>query len=194
MADDSEPERLGLRYLTLAYRGRKVVDKHMISSGLSLARWKVLEILDGKGSIRQKALAQELGFAERSVTQAVESLSGDGLVERMPDPADGRAKLVTLTDEGAAALAAGTKAGAQVLQRIFGTLDRKQLASLDKLLNVIDDASDAELIQELLDRSLNERLRISGGDQRVLVVGLKVADLLDRDEAQVGALRGGDPA
>ena len=141
MAVDSEPERLGLRYLALAYRVRKVVDKHMISSGLSLARWKVLEILDGKGSIRQKALAQQLGFAERSVTQAVESLASDGLVERMPDPADGRAKLVTLTDEGAAALAAGTKAGAQVLQRIFGTLDRKQLASLDALLNAIDDAA-----------------------------------------------------
>ena len=87
------------------------------------------------------ALAQKLGFAERSVTQAVESLASDGLVERTPDPADGRAKLVTLTDEGTAALAAGTKAGAQVLQRIFGTLDRKQLASLDALLNVIDDAA-----------------------------------------------------
>ncbi|MDT7762877.1 MAG: hypothetical protein QOC63_2297, partial [Mycobacterium sp.] len=93
MVDDYKPERLGLQYLNLAYRIRKVVDKHMVTSGLSLARWKVLEILDGKGSIRQKALAQELGFAERSVTQAVESLAGDGLVERMPDPADGRAKL-----------------------------------------------------------------------------------------------------
>jgi DNA-binding MarR family transcriptional regulator len=143
VVDDYKPERLGLQYLNLAYRIRKVVDKHMVTSGLSLARWKVLEILDGKGSIRQKALAQELGFAERSVTQAVESLAGDGLVERMPDPADGRAKLVTLTDEGAAALAAGTKAGAEVLQRIFGTLDRKQRASLDKLLNVIDDAAGA---------------------------------------------------
>src|ERR1700738_5443319 len=125
----------------LAYRVRKVVDKHMISSGLSLARWKVLESLRGTGAIRQKALAQECGFGERSVTQAVESLSGDGLVERMPDPADGRAKLVTLTDEGAPALAAGTKAGAQVLQPIFGTLDRQQLASLDELLRVIDNAA-----------------------------------------------------
>src|ERR1700738_1568875 len=125
----------------LAYRVRKVVDKHMISSGLSLARWKVLEILEGKGAIRQKALAQELGFAERSVTQAVESLSGGGFFERRPDRADGRANLVTLTDEGAAALAAGTKAGAEVLQRIFGTLDPQQLASLDELLRVIDNAA-----------------------------------------------------
>jgi DNA-binding MarR family transcriptional regulator len=141
VAVDLEPERLGLRYLSLADRVRKVADKHMITRGLSLARWKVLEILDAKGAIRQRALAQELGYAERSVTQAIESLADDGLVERMPDPADGRAKLVTLTDEGASALAAGDEAGAEVLQRIFGALDRKQLASLDKLLNVIDDAA-----------------------------------------------------
>jgi DNA-binding MarR family transcriptional regulator len=143
-ADGSEPERLGLRYLVLAHQVRKVLDKHMVSSGVSLARWKVLEVLAGAGSIRQTALAQELGFAPRSVTQAVESLASDGLVERKPDPADGRAKLVTLTDEGAAALAAGTKAGEHMLRRIFGTLDRKQLARLDEILSAIDKAT-AEL-------------------------------------------------
>jgi DNA-binding MarR family transcriptional regulator len=139
VADGSEPERVGLRYLVLAQQVRKVLDKHMVSNGLSLARWKVLEVLDGTGSIRQTALAQELGFAPRSVTQAVESLASDGLVERKPDPVDGRAKLVALTDEGAAALAAGTKAGEHMLRQIFGTLDRKQLARLNEILSVIDD-------------------------------------------------------
>ncbi|MBB5167818.1 MarR family winged helix-turn-helix transcriptional regulator [Mycobacterium sp. AZCC_0083] len=141
VADGSEPERLGLRYLVLAQQVRKVLDKHMVSSGLSLARWKVLEVLEGTGSIRQTALAQELGFAPRSVTQAVESLASDGLVERTPDPDDGRAKLVALTDEGAAALAAGTKAGEHMLRQIFGALDRKQLARLDEILRVIDDTT-----------------------------------------------------
>jgi DNA-binding MarR family transcriptional regulator len=82
-----------------------------------------------------------VGFAPRSVTHAVESLASDGLVERMPDPADGRAKLVTLTDEGAAALAADPKAGDHMLRRIFGTLDRKQLARLDEILGVVDSAT-----------------------------------------------------
>ena len=141
VGDDAAPASVGLRYLALAHRVRKVIDKHMLTSGLSLARWKVLEVLEGKGSIRQAALAQELGFAQRSVTQAVESLASDGLVKRMPDPADGRAKLVTLTNEGAAALAASTKSGEQVLQRIFGALDRKQLARLAELLNLIDNAA-----------------------------------------------------
>jgi DNA-binding MarR family transcriptional regulator len=141
MVDDSEPQRVGLRYLALAYRVRRALDEHMIASGLSLARSKVLGVLDQKGSLRQTSLAQELGLAQRSVTQAVESLARDGLVERMPDPVDGRAKLVALTDEGAAALAASTGTGNQVLHRIFGTLDREQLASLDELLRIIDIAA-----------------------------------------------------
>jgi DNA-binding MarR family transcriptional regulator len=82
-----------------------------------------------------------LGLAQRSVTQAVESLARDGLVERRPDPDDGRAKLVTMTDEGAAALAASTDAGEQMLQRIFGSLSQKQLAQLDKLLSAVDTAA-----------------------------------------------------
>jgi DNA-binding MarR family transcriptional regulator len=135
------PEQVGLRYLSLAYRVRKVLDEHMASSGVSLARMKVLEVLNRTGSIRQTSLAHELGFAQRTVTQAVEGLAKDGLVDRAPDPADGRAKLVTLTDDGAVALAASTKAGNQMLQQIFGALDEKQLASLDKLITLIDAAT-----------------------------------------------------
>ena len=142
MADDSEATRVGLRYLYLAYRLRKVLDERMTTGGLSLARTKMLQVLERKGTLRQTALADELGFAQRSVTQAVEALARDGLVERKPDPADGRAKLVTLTNDGAAALAAGSHAGEHVLQRIFGTLEESQLTSLDELLEVIDIATD----------------------------------------------------
>lgn len=137
----SEPEQVGLRYLVLAQQVRKVLDKHMVDSGLSLARWKVLEVLGRTGSIRQTELAKELGFAARSVTQAIESLASDGLVDRMPDPGDGRAKLVALTREGNAALAAGTEAGEHILRRIFGSLDHEQLARLNEVLGAIDLAS-----------------------------------------------------
>jgi DNA-binding MarR family transcriptional regulator len=106
----------------------------------------VLEILDREGSLRQTSLAQELGLAQRSVTQAVESLARDGLVERTPDPDDGRAKLVTMTGEGAVALAASTDAGELMLQRIFGSLSQKQLAQLDKLLGVVDSATVAAIV------------------------------------------------
>jgi DNA-binding MarR family transcriptional regulator len=143
MSEGSAPERVGLRYLALAYRVRRVLDDGMVASGLSLARTKLLQVLDQQGSLRQMSLAQELGLAQRSVTQAVESLERDGLLERTSDPADGRAKLVTLTPEGAAAVAVSARAGEQLLRRIFGALDRTQLANLDELLTAIEVSTDA---------------------------------------------------
>jgi DNA-binding MarR family transcriptional regulator len=131
------PEEIGLRYLSLGYRLRKVVDDGMTAGGLSLARTKVLQVLDRRGAMRQSSLAQELGHAPRSVTQSVEALEREGLVERAADPEDGRSKLVSLTPEGARALAAGTAAGERVLHEVFGTLEREQLVDLGKLLDAI---------------------------------------------------------
>lgn len=143
MVDHTQPEQVGLRYLSAAYRVRKVLNEQMTTSGLSMARTKVLQVLERSTSIRQASLAQELGFAQRSVTQAIEGLERDGLVERTSDPTDGRAKLVTLTADGAAALAASTDAGNRALRQIFGSLDREQLTQLDSLLITIDAAAAA---------------------------------------------------
>ena len=56
-------------------------------------------------------------------------------VERALVRDDRRAKMVTLTSAGAPALAAGTTAGEQVLQQIFGSLDQRHLAHLNTLLD-----------------------------------------------------------
>jgi DNA-binding MarR family transcriptional regulator len=131
------PAEVGLRYLSLAYRLRRVVDDGMTAGGLSLARTKVLQVLDHQGAVRQSVLAQELGQAPRSVTQSVEALEREGLVERAADPDDGRSKLVRLTPKGAEALAAGMAAGEQVLREVFGAMRYQQLVGLDELLDIL---------------------------------------------------------
>ncbi|MEU2872002.1 MarR family winged helix-turn-helix transcriptional regulator [Streptomyces olivoreticuli] len=131
------PAEVGLRYLSLGYHLRRVVDDGMTAGGLSLARTKVLQVLDRLGVVRQSALAQELGQAPRSVTQSVEALECEGLVERAADPDDGRSKLVRLTPKGAEALAAGTAAGEKVLREVFGVLRHEQLEDLDELLDAL---------------------------------------------------------
>jgi DNA-binding MarR family transcriptional regulator len=138
LAQRLKPADVGLRYLSVAHRVRKTVDDRMAAQNLSLARTKVLQVLDRSGAVHQAALATELGFAARSVTQAVEGLERDGLVRRTQHPGDRRAKLVTLTTAGTAALAAGTAAGAQALHQIFGGLDQKRLASLADLLAAVE--------------------------------------------------------
>jgi DNA-binding MarR family transcriptional regulator len=141
MVGDTTGEQTGLRYLSLAYRVRKVVDQQMVTAGVSLARAKVLQVIDEQGPQRQVSLADTLGLAPRSVTQTVEALERDGLVSRVTDPDDGRAKLVALTPAGTDALATGVAAGAQALREIFGGLGPTRLARLDKLLDAIDNAA-----------------------------------------------------
>ncbi|QIY68288.2 MarR family winged helix-turn-helix transcriptional regulator [Streptomyces sp. RLB1-33] len=131
------PVEVGLRYLSLGYDLRRVVDDGMKAGGLSLARTKVLQVLDRRGTVRQSVLAQELGQAPRSVTQSVEALEREGLVERTVDPHDGRSKLVRLTPEGTRALAAGTAAGEQVLREAFGAMGAERLGNLDQLLDAL---------------------------------------------------------
>src|SRR6185503_11644692 len=101
-AVSDEAVRVGLRYLSLAHRVRRLVDDKMVAGGLSLARVKILRILDETGPQRQ-------------VTQAVEALERDGLVVRTADPEDQRAKLVALTPAGVDSLAAGVVAGDEAL-------------------------------------------------------------------------------
>jgi DNA-binding MarR family transcriptional regulator len=131
------PVEVGLRYLSLGYDLRRVVDDGMTAGGLSLARTKVLQVLDRRGTVRQSVLAQELGQAPRSVTQSVEALEREGLVQRTADPHDGRSKLVRLTPEGTRALAAGTAAGEQVLREVFGAMGAERLGNLDQLLDAL---------------------------------------------------------
>ncbi|MEV0484579.1 MarR family winged helix-turn-helix transcriptional regulator [Streptomyces sp. NPDC050508] len=145
---DPTPAEVGLRYLSLGHHLRKTVDDTMTAAGLSLARTKVLQVLELRGAVRQSILAQDLGQAPRSVTQSIEALEREGLIERTPDPDDGRSKLVRLTPKGAKALTAGTAAGEEALRKVFGPLGHEQLAALDRLLDTIQAGLPTELKRE----------------------------------------------
>lgn len=60
--------------------------------------------LDGT---RITTLAARTGITKQAVGQLVDDLEGMGLVHRVPDPSDGRARLVCFTDPGRQALLHG---------------------------------------------------------------------------------------
>ncbi|MFD3523088.1 MarR family winged helix-turn-helix transcriptional regulator [Streptomyces sp. NPDC058653] len=135
------PEQVGLNFLTVAYGLRGAVDRHMQATvGLSLSRTKVLQVLAAHGTLHQAQLANALGQAPRSVTQIVEGLESLGLVSRTDDTEDRRRKTVSLTAVGSTTLAAAEEAGAEVLRRLFGSLDPEQLSSLRSSLTSLDTA------------------------------------------------------
>ena len=74
------------------------------------------EIREGHGCVfgniapegsRLTELSERSGLTKQAVGEAVTDLERLGYVERLPDPTDGRAKIIRLTDRGAEAQAAG---------------------------------------------------------------------------------------
>lgn len=64
--------------------------------------------LDLEGT-RQTVLAERIGVSKQAVGQLVDELEQMGVLERVPDPSDGRAKLVKFTQREGASLMDGMK-------------------------------------------------------------------------------------
>jgi DNA-binding MarR family transcriptional regulator len=72
----------------------------------SLAHGAVLGRLDREGPRGTSDLAAAERLRPQSMAQTVSELEADGLVNRRPDPADGRRALLEITDNGRQALEA----------------------------------------------------------------------------------------
>jgi DNA-binding MarR family transcriptional regulator len=66
----------------------------------------VLVVVKKKGPIAMSAIAQELSYSRQNLTKIVDQLVKQGLVERVPEPADRRVLNVILTDKGREFMAA----------------------------------------------------------------------------------------
>lgn len=68
--------------------------------GLATAEGKVLLALETEDPLSMRALARKLGYDASNLTGIVDKLEGRGAVERHPDPADRRVKVITPTPQG----------------------------------------------------------------------------------------------
>lgn len=84
-----------------------------------------------KGS-RLSDLAQSAGMTKQAMGDLVDQCEAWGLVERRPDPLDGRARLIVFTDAGLAWLE-GFRRAVQRAEREFGDLVGKDVATVVSL-------------------------------------------------------------
>jgi DNA-binding MarR family transcriptional regulator len=89
--------------------------------------------IDETGS-RLTELADRSGFTKQSVGEAVADLERLGFVERVPDPADGRAKIIRLTEHGKAALDASQEIFADIEERFAEAIGRERYAQFRETL------------------------------------------------------------
>jgi DNA-binding MarR family transcriptional regulator len=71
---------------------------------LQPSTYLLLAHLHESGPVRSTAVVDALGLDKGAVSRQTQSLVELGLVERAPDPVDGRAVLLSVSDEGASRL------------------------------------------------------------------------------------------
>ena len=81
------------------------------------------------GATRQNVLAENLGLAPMSVTGYLDNLERSGFITRAADPADRRAKIVTLTDAAQDLLERIAIAGQQARAQATAGLTAEQVAT-----------------------------------------------------------------
>jgi len=103
--------------------------------GLSYAKYEVLRSLrKAEEPLALGCLAEEQSCARSNITQLVDRLEADGLVQRVPDPADRRGVRAELTEEGAAREAEGTTQLNLVLAEFAAAFTGPERAELGRLL------------------------------------------------------------
>jgi MarR family transcriptional regulator, organic hydroperoxide resistance regulator len=85
---------------TLVQDYRRDADVRVHELGVAPRQAKALRRLDPDAPIAMSRLAEALHCDNSNVTQIVDRLEADGLVERRPAPHDRRVKTLVLTDEG----------------------------------------------------------------------------------------------
>lgn len=98
----AETDTFGFIVNDLARIIRAEMDRRTTDAGLGLTtgEGRVLLNVRRTGAIRQNLLAERLGIEAMTLSGVLDRLEGKGYVERQPDPADRRAKLITLTEAG----------------------------------------------------------------------------------------------
>jgi DNA-binding MarR family transcriptional regulator len=120
---DRSSVRVWLRLLSCTMAIEKEVQRRFAERGMTLPRFDVLAALDRHGEMNMGALSQALLVSNGNVTQLVQKLVRDGLVEMHKPPSDRRSSIVRLTPEG---------------REIFGRLARAHQDWIDQMVGGLD--------------------------------------------------------
>jgi DNA-binding MarR family transcriptional regulator len=109
-------------------------------TGITGPRLSALSSLVHGGPRTMGALAADEGIRAPSTTRLVSALETEGLVERGPDPRDGRHVIVRATERGAARLWDGSDRRIDALARLLEGEPPTALATVDGAMGILEHA------------------------------------------------------
>ncbi|GGO33684.1 transcriptional regulator [Streptomyces lasiicapitis] len=134
------------RELTLLLRRARASSGEMarqVHPELEPAAYGLLAFLDESGPRRATDLAAFIGVGKATMSRQLRALEELGLVAREPDPADGRAWLVRLTEEGRERFRTVRVARRGRYVRQLSGWDRGEVAELARLLGKLNAGAES---------------------------------------------------
>jgi DNA-binding MarR family transcriptional regulator len=132
------------QFRAIAHATHNQTNARMSAAGLSLARFRVLSALQSAGRIRMNELSAALGVVPRTVTTIVDALEKERMVVRLPDPADRRATLLEITQEGLSQLRRSRAMHDSAAAELFDVLTAAERHQLARLLHRLQAAAEAD--------------------------------------------------
>lgn len=138
----------GMAFVTSIMRVQQLVlariDATLAPLGLTFARFEALMLLDFSrtGRLPLSKIGQRLQVHPASVTNAIDRLQDDGLVERIAHPTDGRTTLAAITPAGRRLVRRAAKALNADVFSVIGLDDAEAQAVVATLARFRRDAGD----------------------------------------------------
>jgi len=104
---------------------------------LSEARAGLLGHIPRNG-MRQSALIERAATSKQAVQQLLDGLEAEGVLERLPDPRDGRGKLVRYTRKGLDALRDGDRIKLEIERGYIDRIGQQRFGALMDALRALD--------------------------------------------------------
>ena len=133
--DFEQADALNEAIRAIGIRHRELAIAALAPFGIHPGHKLLLLELEAAGPSTQAQLASASGYEPPTITLSVRQLEAAGLVARRPSPTDGRATIVTLSDDGVALLPKLKAAWRRVAEQTVGGLTSISIEQLTDILS-----------------------------------------------------------
>ncbi|MDA8195791.1 MAG: MarR family transcriptional regulator [Actinomycetota bacterium] len=120
---------------------------------VSIAQYRILVILGGRGDLAMSEITKETSLAPASATRLCDDLVSKGLIERMAHPTDRRQVIVAITLKGSKLLQRVTESRRAMIEGVVAKLSATQIKEVEEGFTLFAKASpepDEKMLSEKL--------------------------------------------
>ncbi len=123
-------------------------ERRVKALGFNIGQLPVLYMLRNGAQMSQKDLAKFAKIEQPSMAQMLARMERDDLIRRIPDPADGRSSLVSLTETAVAKLPAARQALEEGRERVLSGFSADEVQTLVQLMRRLNQNLDRMVAEE----------------------------------------------